>query len=183
MKSEITWLMGRFLGINPHTKKAVAIFIFLMRAVWFPVNIVVSAITINGCSAQPKLPPLMVSIAVFEPFVWCLLFYLYAYIPRKEQNNKMPILSKNWYWAVTVISATLALIVAALSMFQTVYMASLSKEEINKECSEDEPDCTQCSGVVWYGGWTGLAFKYLDVLRFVLCCVCYFNPRCRGNNQ
>ena len=84
MRSEINWLMGKFLGVETHTKRAVVIFTITMYVVWFPVNIVMGAITFNDCSIQPKLPKIMISIAVVESVWWCLLFYLYIYIPRKE---------------------------------------------------------------------------------------------------
>ena len=75
MKSEINWLMGKFLGVETHTKRAVVIFTIFMYAVWFPVNIVMGAITFNDCSVQPELPKIMISIAIVESVWWCLLFF------------------------------------------------------------------------------------------------------------
>jgi len=183
MRSEANWLMGKFLGIEPHTKRSIMIFTITMIAVWFPVNIVMGAIVLNDCSVQPKLPQIMVSIAVVEPFWWCLLFYLFIYIPRKEHQSGLLMLSNIYYWIAISILCILTIAVGALTILQSVYMASLTKEDIDRECLEDQVDCKNCSSVVWYGGWIGLAFKYLNILKLLLCFLCYFNPRCRGNHQ
>ena len=183
MRSEINWLMGKFLGVETHTKRAVVIFTVFMYVVWFPVNIVMGAITFNDCSAQPKLPKIMLSIAVVESISWCLLFYLYIYIPRKEFKSGVTMLSNKYYWGVTFIAFILTLGVGVLTILQSVYMASLTKQDIDRECEENQPDCKNCSSLVWIGGWIGLAFKYLNIVKLFLCCLCYFNPKCRGSNQ
>ena len=189
MRSEINWLMGKFLGVETHTKRAVVIFTITMYVVWFPVNIVMGAITFNDCSIQPKPLKIMISIEKYHMLVfrlsvwWCLLFYLYIYIPRKEFKSGLTMLSNTCYWGVTFIAATLTLGVGVLTILQSVYIASLTKQDIDRECEESQPDCKNCSSLVWVGGWIGLAFKYLNIVKLFLCCLCYFNPKCRRRNQ
>merc|ERR1712165_201120 len=174
MRSEANWLMGKFLGIGPHTKRSIMIFTITMIAVWFPVNIVMGAIVLNDCSVQPKLPQIMVSIAVVEPFWWCLLFYLFIYIPRKEHQSGLLMLSNIYHWIAISILCILTIAVGALTILQSVYMASLTKEDIDRECLEDQVDCKNCSSVVWYGGWIGLAFKYLNSMHACVCTIIFF---------
>ena len=179
MKDKINWIMAKFLGVEKKASTGMAIFIFLLWSIWLPVNVILGSIVIGDCSSQPKLPWIMVSMGVIEAFWILLLFYLYVFIPRKESKSGSLEISEGMYSIYSGIIVVLTIGMVILIILQQVYILTLSKEDIDRECkTSDDLQCKNCSSIVWYGCWVGLPFKYLNVFKFVLCLSFYYNRRC-----
>ena len=166
MKKRLYWIMAKFAGIEPNGKKWILLFTFGMTIVFAPVNSIIGAVFYNECSAQPQLPHVLIATGIIETIWVFLIFYIFIYMPRKGIETNETILLLLW------VLATLT--VGVLVILTQVFVGALAKIELDADCD----NCNTCSKVLYIGGWVWLGFKYLNLVKLVLCIYCSFRPKC-----
>ena len=183
MMQRLKWIMAKYLGVEPNGKKAVIIFVFVLSTVFCPINIIIGAVLFNDCSAEPNLPPIMIAHGLFETCWMLMLFFLYTFVPRKELQTERPVMTNTSYTIYTSFTAVLTLAVGILVILTQVYIGSLSKDDVDRDCATRDNTCRNCSKFVWYGCWIWLGFKYFNLLKLILCVTCSYNPKCAIPNE
>ena len=110
-----------------------------------------------------------------------VMFYLYVFLPfgdehaiKREKGPWVKVLDL----LLSLAFLLLALGIVTTMIMMTVLLAGIDSNLVNRKCGEEEEEeCLTVSGAVFYGGWVTVAFKYLDLVKFLIVGVMTFRRK------